>query len=111
MMTYLTRFTILIDGMDARVQSFIDTNGLWSALYIAEATKQELTQKNIPAKLQVIVDSDSEAPEHEELILAFSIGNKEYSEILQLWNTVSRDVYSKLPSVISEKVCVRLVKG
>jgi len=110
-LTSMDRLAVSVTPLSSGVQNFIERNALWPALYVGEMIRDRMTKNHTTTGLQFAVDTDAESPEREDLVLVFSILGKEYSEILNIWNEVSREIHSKLPSTVSEKVSVRLVKA
>ena len=110
-LTCVPRLAFLVAPLDRIVESFIDRNALWSALYVGELARQKMVKNHISTTLAFAVDTDSENPERQDLVLIFSISRKPYSEILKIWNGVSREIHQELPGIVSERVSVRLVKA
>lgn len=102
--------SLIMPSLEPQVQSFIDRNDMWPALDVAYEVKHEL-QRNMLVTMQLIVETDAEAPDREELVIIYSVANKEYKEILGIWNDVSRRVHRALPRPFSDKIYVRLVKA
>jgi hypothetical protein len=97
-------------NIDLNTQRFLDRNALWPVLDAAEKLRGEL-ERNVPLRMAVFVESDSEAQDREELILSYSLQGIPYKEILRIWNHASRKLHDSLPAAMAERVSVRLTKA
>lgn len=96
--------------LDEIVVDFLNRNALWQAIDVGERVRSTLG-KSLSLNLRVVVDQDAEARDREELVLVYSVHDKNYNEILTLWDDVSRMVHQALPSTQSDRVYVRLERA
>lgn len=106
-LTSLLLPTVRIDAVTA---SFLDRHALWPAIDLAENIRSDL-RKQMSVELHIVIDQDAEARDREELVVVYSVRNKDYSEILNIWDEISRRVHQALPASLSDRVYVRLVKA
>jgi hypothetical protein len=83
---------------------------MWQVLEVAYAVKDEL-DRTMAVDMQIALERDAEALDREELVIIYSVANKEYKEILRIWDDVSRGVHQALPTTFSDRVYVRLAKA
>lgn len=101
---------LFVPNLDPDVQTFIDRHALWPAIFVGQRIRQELRQTIPEVMMSFKVERDSEARDREELIIIYSVPNKTYREILNIWDDVSEQMHRVLPATISERVYVRLLK-
>ncbi len=101
---------LFVPNLDPDIQPFIDRHALWPAVFVGQRLGHELRQTIPEVMMSFKVERDPEARDREELIIIYSVPNKTYHEILNIWDDVSEKMHRALPATISERVYVRLLK-
>jgi hypothetical protein len=73
---------------------------------LCDDVERELRELGVKYSYKITTFSEPESTGHRMLVVEFLIENKEYDEVLTIWNDITRRTFSKLPLDVRKKVAL-----
>jgi hypothetical protein len=73
---------------------------------LCDDVEHELRERGAKYTYKITTFSEPESTGHRMIVIEFMIENRSYSEILKMWNDITRRTFSKLPLDVRKKVAL-----